>query len=114
MATPKIPKPKTQCCSGTIQFLIQEELKRLFAAIDSPRDKALFLLAHCHGLRASEIGDLQCIDADLKRKGQALFLAMCSGFLLFLPTSLPWVQMNDPLHWYTPRMADARRHPCCC
>jgi integrase len=50
------PKPKTRRGSGTMQFLTQEELKRLFAIIKSKRDKALFFLAYRHGLRASKIG----------------------------------------------------------
>jgi integrase len=42
----------------TISFLTQEETKRLFAAIPTKRDRALFLTAYRHGLRASEIGML--------------------------------------------------------
>ena len=53
--------------SGKLQFLTQEELKRLFAAIKEKRDKVLFLLAYRHGLRASEIGFLQRTDVDLKQ-----------------------------------------------
>jgi integrase len=67
MATLKISKPKTRRGSGTLQFLTQEELKRLFAVIKGKRDKALFLLAYRHGLRASEIGHLQRTDVDLKQ-----------------------------------------------
>jgi integrase len=49
-----------------MQFLTQEELKRLLAAIkDHKRDKVLFLLAYRRGLRASEIGLLQRTDVDL-------------------------------------------------
>jgi integrase len=50
-----------------MQFLTQEELKRLFAVITDKRDKALYLLAYRHGLRASEIGLLQRTDVDLKQ-----------------------------------------------
>src|SRR6266850_3969933 len=53
--------------SGKMQFLTQEELKRLFTVIKDKRDKALFLLAYRHGLRASEIGFLQRTDVDLKQ-----------------------------------------------
>jgi integrase len=63
----KLSKPRTRRGSGTMQFLTQEELKRLFAVIKDKRDKALFLLAYRHGLRASEIGLLQCTDVDLKQ-----------------------------------------------
>jgi len=51
----------------TLSFLTQEETKRLFAAIPTKRDRALFLTAYRHGLRASEIGMLQRTDVDLKR-----------------------------------------------
>jgi type 1 fimbriae regulatory protein FimB len=67
MAISKNPKPRTRRGSGTMQFLTQEELKRLFAVIKEKRDKALFLLAYRHGLRASEVGLLQRTDVDLKQ-----------------------------------------------
>ena len=51
----------------TISFLTQEETKRLLAAIPIKRDRALFLTAYRHGLRASEIGMPQQTDIDLKR-----------------------------------------------
>ncbi len=60
----KQPLPRSE--QREISFLTQEELKRLFAVITSKRDKALFLLAYRHGLRASEIGHLQRDDVDLK------------------------------------------------
>jgi integrase len=63
------PKPKTRRGSGTMQFLTQEELKHLLAVITNKCDKALFLLAYRHGLRASEIGLLQRMDVDLKQGG---------------------------------------------
>src|SRR5687767_5527486 len=63
----KSSKPRTRRGSGTLQFLTQEELKRLFGVIKDKRDKALFLLAYRHGLRASEIGHLQRTDVDLKQ-----------------------------------------------
>jgi site-specific recombinase XerD len=53
--------------SETIKFLTLDETRRLFAAITDKRDKALFLLAYRHGLRASEIGLLRVSDLDLKR-----------------------------------------------
>ena len=68
MKTSKKPsKPKIRRGSGTMQFLTQEELKRLFAVIKDKRDKALFLLAYRHGMRASEIGLLRRTDVDLKQ-----------------------------------------------
>jgi transposase len=51
----------------TIRFLTLEELARLFAAARAnPRDRALFLLAYRHGLRASEIGLLRTDDIDFR------------------------------------------------
>jgi len=50
----------------TIKFLTLDEAKRLFSVIDSKRDKAIFLLAYRHGLRASEVGLLRKADIDLK------------------------------------------------
>lgn len=51
----------------SIYFLTQEELKRFLAVISSKRDRALFLLAYRHGLRASEVSLLQRDDVDLKQ-----------------------------------------------
>ncbi len=38
------PTPKARRGSGTMQFLTQEELKRLLAVITTKRDRAPFLL----------------------------------------------------------------------
>jgi integrase/recombinase XerD len=50
-----------------IYFLTQDELRRLLKVIRSKRDKAIFLVAYRHGLRASEIGLLQRADVDAKQ-----------------------------------------------
>jgi site-specific recombinase XerD len=51
----------------TIRFLTLDETARLFRAIGSRRrDRALFLIAYRHGLRASEVGLLRVEDIDLK------------------------------------------------
>jgi type 1 fimbriae regulatory protein FimB/type 1 fimbriae regulatory protein FimE len=53
-------------------FLTQDETKRLFETIrkstrpNTKRDRALFLTAYRHGLRASEVGLLQKADVDFK------------------------------------------------
>ena len=53
-------------------FLTQDETRRLFDAIrkstgpTAKRDRALFLTAYRHGLRASEVGHIQRADVDLK------------------------------------------------
>ena len=51
----------------TIRFLTLDETARLFRAIGPHRrDRALFLIAYRHGLRASEVGLLRVGDVDLK------------------------------------------------
>ncbi len=50
-----------------IHFLTQEELSRLLQTIKSKRDHAIFLTAYRYGLRASEVGELQKTDLDLKQ-----------------------------------------------
>lgn len=60
-------KPSRASNADTIKFLTQDETKKLFGAISSKRDKAIFLLAYRHGLRASEIGRLQRSDFDEKQ-----------------------------------------------
>ena len=64
--TTSIPKRSSRWTAATINFLTQDEMRRLLEAIDSKRDYALFLIAYRHGLRASEVG-LLCLD-DLNLK----------------------------------------------
>ena len=42
-----------------LKHLTEEELRSLFAVIQSPRDRAMFILGFWRGLRASEIGILR-------------------------------------------------------
>jgi type 1 fimbriae regulatory protein FimB/type 1 fimbriae regulatory protein FimE len=59
-----VPRTKTD----TIAFLTPDETGALFAQLgDHPRNKAVFLTAYRHGLRASEIGLLRTDDLDFKR-----------------------------------------------
>lgn len=51
----------------TVKFLTQDETERLFSAIKNKRDRALFLIAYRHGLRASEVGRLFVNDIDFKK-----------------------------------------------
>jgi integrase/recombinase XerD len=51
-----------------IQFLTQPELRTLFRMIMRKRDRALFLMAYRHGLRASEVGMLQLDDLNLEQQ----------------------------------------------
>lgn len=53
--------------SDTITYFTPDELRSLFAAISNKRDRALFLVAYRHGLRASEVGKLRVVDVDWKR-----------------------------------------------
>ncbi len=65
--TPKKPIEQSRARrTETIKFLTFDETRRLFENITSKRDKAIFLLAYRHGLRASEIGLLRHSDLDLK------------------------------------------------
>jgi integrase len=63
------PAPPAKRCARsrteTIKFLTPEETGRLFSVIKSRRDRALFLIAYRHGLRADEIGLFQTSDFDL-------------------------------------------------
>ena len=60
-------KPSRATTAETIKFLTEAETKKLIGEISSKRDKAIFLLAYRHGLRASEIGLLQRNDFDDKQ-----------------------------------------------
>jgi integrase/recombinase XerD len=48
------------------KYLTQDELKRFFAAITSPRDRALFGLIYHYGLRVDEATAITVQDVDLK------------------------------------------------
>jgi site-specific recombinase XerD len=58
--------PSTGWTADSIDFLTQDEMHCLLAAIDSKRDFAIFLVAYRHGLRASEVGMLYTDDLNLK------------------------------------------------
>lgn len=51
-----------------IKFLSVEEIKRLFSVIKHKRDKAIFLMAYRHGLRASEVGLINLDDIDFSKQ----------------------------------------------
>ena len=51
-----------------IHFLTQPELRSLFRVITRKRDRALFLLAYRHGLRASEVGLLHVDDLNFAQQ----------------------------------------------
>ena len=67
MAKPKTTQTPPRRRDEVPDFFTQEEMRRLLAVIKSKRDRALFLLAYRHGLRASEIGLLQRGDVDVKQ-----------------------------------------------
>ena len=60
-------KPRRATKADTIKFLTETEIQKLIGVISSKRDKAIFLLAYRHGLRASEVGLLQRNDFDEKQ-----------------------------------------------
>jgi integrase/recombinase XerD len=51
-----------------IHFLTQPELRACFRVMTRKRDRALFLLAYRHGLRASEVGLLHVDDLYLRER----------------------------------------------
>lgn len=51
-----------------IKFLTLDEIKRLFSVIKDKRDKAIFLMAYRHGLRASEVGLITLDDLDFSKQ----------------------------------------------
>ena len=52
--------------TDTIKFLTLDELARLFVVTRAnARDRALFLLAYRHGLRASKVGVLRIDDTEI-------------------------------------------------
>jgi integrase/recombinase XerD len=53
---------------STIQFLTQPELRTLLQVITRTRDRALFLIAYRHGLRASEVGMLRVDDLNFEQQ----------------------------------------------
>jgi site-specific recombinase XerD len=52
----------------TIHFLTQAEVRTFFRVITRKRDRALFLVAYRHGLRASEVGLLYVDDLNLAQQ----------------------------------------------
>jgi hypothetical protein len=62
---PEPPAPRRRKNSEP-PYLTLDEVARLFKAIDSPRDRAIFRLAYHAGLRASEVGMLEMRDYDDK------------------------------------------------
>lgn len=70
VGSPHVPAREKQTQARrteTIKFLTFDETRRLFAWITIKRDKAIFMIAYRHSLRASEIGLLRVSDLDLKR-----------------------------------------------
>jgi site-specific recombinase XerD len=58
----------TTWTAQTIHFLTQPELRALFRVITRKRDRALFLIAYRHGLRASEVGLLHVGDLNFAQQ----------------------------------------------
>src|SRR5512143_2674007 len=60
-------QPRRVSRTEKIRFLTRDALSALFGVIRDRRDRAIFLVAYRHGLRASEVGLLLKTDLDLKR-----------------------------------------------
>lgn len=63
----------------TIKYLTPDELRKLFKVIKDKRDKAIFLIAYRHGLRASEVGLLQKDHVNWKQ--QRIYISRLKGSL---------------------------------
>ena len=64
----KVPLPlRIQHRLSRIHVFSQAELQRLFAVITNLRDRAIFLVAYRHGLRASEVSQMETSDVDFSR-----------------------------------------------
>jgi len=51
-----------------VKYFTQDEMRKLFKVIKNKRDRALFLIAYRHGLRAGEVPILRRSDIDLSRR----------------------------------------------
>jgi integrase len=60
------PEPKPRKRRTQVKYFTEQEIEALFRVIESPRDKAMFMVAYKRGLRASEVGMLQVTDWDSK------------------------------------------------
>lgn len=60
-----------------LKFLTLRETKSLMKQIKNARDKAIFLIAYRHGLRASEIGKLRMGDVNLQDR--TIYLTRLKG-----------------------------------
>jgi type 1 fimbriae regulatory protein FimB/type 1 fimbriae regulatory protein FimE len=78
IAVPKRPK-RSRRRGETIKFLSMDEIRRLFSVITDRRNRALFLIAYRHGLRAGEMGLLQTDDLDFKNL-RAMFHRLKGSF----------------------------------
>lgn len=64
---------------NTIDYLTQDELKRLFGVIEDKRDKAMFRLAYTYGLRSRELALLERSHVDFDR--MRLYIPRVKGSL---------------------------------
>ncbi len=96
------PRPRTD----TIRFLTLDELGCLLAATrGSVRDRAMFLLAYRHGLRASEVGLLHAEDHELSM----LSLHLLQNCMVFVNTLMLQQALSRP-DWAAERLTARDRH----
>ena len=74
----------------TIQFLTQPELRAFFRVITRKRDRALFLIAYRHGLRASEVGLLHMDDLNFAQQRMTIHGSVAMFICGPLRDDLPW------------------------
>lgn len=77
LGSPQVPVRRRRRKTGTPAYLQFEEIERLFAVIESARDRAIFRLAYHAGLRASEVGNLQM--RDYNPRTERLFVQRLKG-----------------------------------
>jgi len=88
--------------TDAIKFLTLQETTRLFHRLASyRREKAIFLLAYRHGLRASEVGMLRIEDIDFKTL--RIMIHRLKGSHSGDHVHVSCVTSHPPVHTYTGR-----------
>src|SRR5215211_6057076 len=65
-AKKKKKRARTPPTVEKIKYFTEDQIRRLFKAIESPRDTAMFRVAYHRGLRAAEVGMIQLDDLNLR------------------------------------------------
>ncbi len=92
----------------SIKYLTQPELKRFFAGIDIPRDRALFGMIYHYGLRVTEATLVKPSDLDFNRKTIHIYrLKGGNGGVKPLPPSIThlleeYLAVREPIGGFLP------------